>query len=81
MKKPFYIRMEEQAVAELTKVAKTYDMEPNAYAAMIVARFADLKPEFALDALTAIPKEFFKPRAGRPAARPALTEGHTAQTA
>jgi len=79
MKKPFYIRMNEEAVESLGKVAKTFDMEPNAYAAMVMARFADLKPEFALDALTAIPKDFFKARPGRPPTATGLADGHKAQ--
>ena len=77
MKKPVTVRLEETAIDSLTKVAGTYGMEPTAYGAMVLARFSELKPEFALDALTAIPKDFFKSRPGRPAARAALPEAHT----
>jgi hypothetical protein len=36
------------------------------FAAMIVTKFGRLKPEFALEALTSIPKEYFRPGPGRP---------------
>jgi hypothetical protein len=81
MKKPFYLRMEESSVSELARIAKTYDMEANAYGAMVLARFADLKPEFALHALTAIPKEYFRATVGRPTATTTRTQTDTQKVA
>lgn len=81
MKKPFTSRLDATAIDSLGKVAQTYGMEPTAYAAMVLSRFSELKPEFALDALTAIPKEFFKARPGRPPARTTLADGQTVHVA
>ena len=81
-KKPFTIQMDIEKLRALEKVADdVYAMEKTTYAATILSRFADLKPEFALDALASIPKEFFKSRPGRPTTRTALPEPHTAQPA
>ena len=77
MKKPFTVRLDPSSLDSLEKVASGYGMEPTTYAATVLAKFADLKPEFALDALTAIPKEFFKTRPGRPTTRTALPETQT----
>jgi len=74
MKKPITVRLEESSIDSLEKVANAYGMEPTAYGALILARFSELKPEFALDALTAIPKDFFKSRPGRPTTRAVLVE-------
>ena len=68
--------MNVDAINDLDKIARTYDMEANAYSAMVLARFADLKPEFALDALTSIPKDFFKSRPGRPTTSASLADGN-----
>jgi len=73
------VRMNIDAINDLDKIARTYDMEANAYGAMVLARFADLKPEFALDALTAIPKDFFKGRPGRPTTGASITAGDKPQ--
>lgn len=67
-KKSFTVRLDHHDVDSLGKVADTYGMEPTQYAAAVLTRFADLKPEFALHALTAIPKEYFRPGPGRPPA-------------
>lgn len=81
-KKPFTIQMDQDKLNALEKVAEdVFAMEKTTYAVTVLSRFADLKPEFALDALASIPKEFFKSRPGRPAARPTLPEPHTAQPA
>ncbi len=78
MKRAFSVRMDETDISQLAKVADTYGMEPNAFGAMVLARFASLKPEFALDALTSIPKDFFKARPGRPATATSLAGGDKA---
>ncbi|HEX2101667.1 MAG TPA: hypothetical protein VHF69_13425 [Candidatus Synoicihabitans sp.] len=59
--------LDPEVLPNLEKVAKYAHMEPKHYGALWLSRLSDLKPEYALDALTAIPKEFFKGRPGRPA--------------
>lgn len=68
MKKTFAVTLDTAVIDELVRVSGGAHMHHAAYAAVILSRFADLKTEFALDALTAIPKEFFRGRPGRPAA-------------
>lgn len=74
MKKNFGIRLEASQLEAFGKVAAGYHMEPTTYASTIISRFADLKPEFALDALASIPKEFFKGKPGRPSAVASLEQ-------
>lgn len=81
MKKAFTVRLEDTALISLGKVANTYGMEPTTYGAAVLSRFADLKPEFALDALASIPKEFFKSRPGRPPASTALAQRDAGESA
>ena len=66
MKKTYGVTLDTEVIDNLEKVSTGAHLSHTAFAAMILARFADLKPEFALDALTAIPKEFFKRGPGRP---------------
>lgn len=74
-KKPFTIQMDAEKLKSLEKVAEdVFAMEKTTYAVMVLSRFADLKPEFALDALASIPKDFFKARPGRPTTRAAIPE-------
>ena len=80
-KKPFYVRLESNDIEELTKVGKTYGMEAAAYSAVILSRFADLKPEFAMHALTSIPKEFFRAGPGRPTTTPASSQANAQKVA
>jgi hypothetical protein len=79
MKKPFTVRVEESSLSSLEKVAATYGMEATTYGATIIARFADLKPEFALHALTAIPKEYFRAGPGRPSTAASRTNTDSPQ--
>lgn len=78
MKKPFSVRMEEEDIKELQKLGEPYGMEATQLGAVILSRWASLKREKALHALTAIPDEFFKPRAGRPATRTASADSDAA---
>ena len=81
MKKAFYVRLEENTVADLTKISATYHIEPTAYGAMVLAKFSELKPEFALHALTAIPKEYFRTSTGRPTATTARAKTNAQEVA
>ena len=60
------IAIDPSAAASLETVAKHVMIERTRYAALVLQTFSQLKPEHALDALTAIPKQFFKGRPGRP---------------
>jgi hypothetical protein len=64
--KQFSIQVDEKVISGLEDVCVGAHMRHTAYAGLILARFAELRPEFALDALTAIPKEFFRRGPGRP---------------
>jgi hypothetical protein len=66
-KKPFTIQMDTDKLRALEKLGEPYGMEKTSYAVAVLSRLSDLKPEFALHAITAIPKEFFKSGPGRPA--------------
>jgi hypothetical protein len=48
------------------KVADAAHLTPTGFAALLISRYSELKQEFALHALTAIPQELFKARPGRP---------------
>lgn len=66
MKRQYTIRLEESTVERLDKIGEPYGMTAQTYGTTIMSRLADLKPEFALHALTAIPKEYFRSGPGRP---------------
>ncbi len=66
--KPFTIQMETKALEAFYDVAQVNHLKPQAYAVTALAKLSQLKPEFALDALAAIPKEYFKRGPGRPSA-------------
>jgi hypothetical protein len=68
--KQLNLRMDAEEFENLGKVAEGTSLKPTVYAAMILGRFSDLRPEHALDALASIPKEFFKRGPGRPPATP-----------
>lgn len=78
MKKPFSVRMDEEDIKELQKLGETYGMEATQLGAVVLSRWAALKREKALHALTAIPDEYFKPRPGRPASRTATADSDAA---
>lgn len=52
--------------ANLEAVAAHNHLDASKYAALIVSKFSDLRPEHGLDALAAIPKEYFRRGPGRP---------------
>lgn len=79
MKRQFTIRLEESTVERLEKVGEPFGMTSQSYAATIMSRLADLKPEFALHALTAIPKEYFRAGPGRPPASTSRTDANSPQ--
>jgi len=81
MKRQYTIRLEESTVERLEKIGEPYGMTAQTYGTTIMSRLADLKPEFALHALTAIPKEYFRAGPGRPttpATRPDASVGQPA---
>ncbi len=75
-KQQFYLTLSKNVVENLTKVAEANHMEVKPYAALWLGRICDLKAEHALDALAAIPKEYFKARPGRPANGPHRSDLH-----
>ena len=67
-KKLLAASLEPDVYADFARVANAAHMaSANAFAALILSRFSQLKQEFALHALTSIPQDFFKRPAGRPA--------------
>ena len=63
---PLVAYLEPEKNDDFIRVAAGANLEKNQYASLVAARFAELRPEFALHALTAIPKEFFRGKPGRP---------------
>lgn len=73
---PFTVKLTAETRNDLEKVASAYGMRDTEYAKMILGRLSRLKPEFALDALSAIPKEFFRQPVGRPTTAAASARTH-----
>ena len=67
-KKVLSVYMETEAIAAIAKVAEGAHLDGTKYAAMVLGKFSDLRPEHALDAIAAIPKDFFRRGPGRPTA-------------
>jgi hypothetical protein len=63
---PFTIRLDEHVREAFEKLAATNHMDATTFAALWLSKLSELKAEHALDALTSIPKEYFKARPGRP---------------
>jgi|GEM_PF-4460832 len=74
-KASFTFRIEEEKIDAFEKVAAASHLEPQALAALMVATFSDLKQGAALSALTSIPHDLFKGRAGRPPSGPVRPAG------
>ena len=68
-KKSFNVRVDEEVIARLGEVTSVDHMQASAFGAVLVSKFADLKPGYALRALASIPQEYFKRSPGRPPAR------------
>ena len=79
MKRQYTIRLEESTVERLDKIGEPYGMTAQSYGTTIMSRLADLKPEFALHALTAIPKEYFRAGPGRPSTSTSRTNADSPQ--
>jgi hypothetical protein len=62
----FTVPLPEHVIDAFSKIAEAQHMRPTFFAALCLSKLSDLKAEHALDALTAIPKEYFKGRPGRP---------------
>jgi hypothetical protein len=65
-KKSLQIRIDEEILNDIEKVANAAGMERNDYAALWLRKVSQLKLDYGLDALTSIPKDFFKSHGGRP---------------
>jgi len=63
---PLQIRVKEEVLNEVERVANAAGIERNDYILLWLGRIAQIKLDYGLDALTSIPKEFFKTRPGRP---------------
>lgn len=66
--KPFTAHLDPEVIANFEKVAEHAHTRATFFAAQLIGRFSELKPEHALDALGSIPKEYFRRGPGRPPA-------------
>jgi len=67
-KKVLALYLDEETINSFERVASASHLDKNSFGALLVSRFSELKLEHGLDALTAIPKDFFRGRPGRPSA-------------
>lgn len=74
---PYTIFIEKEAAESLDAIGDTQHLDGKKYAALIVSKFSDLKPEHGLDALSAIPKDLFRRGPGRPSTSTRTTHGQT----
>ena len=65
-KTQFNFAIAEDVLASFERVAAHDHMDKTDYARLLISRFSNLKPEYALAALTAIPKDYFYSKGGRP---------------
>jgi hypothetical protein len=65
-KKTLQLLMDERDIQLLENLAGAAGMDRPTYCRTILARFARLKREYALEAITGIPREYFKGLPGRP---------------
>jgi len=65
--------IEESALANLEKVADADHMDATKFGALVLSKLSDLAPGRGLDAISAIPKDYFRKRPGRPSAAAAGT--------
>ncbi|HWA88116.1 MAG TPA: hypothetical protein VG710_17940 [Opitutus sp.] len=77
-KKGYNIRVDEEVITNLEGVAEAQHMDASKFAAVVISKFSDLKPEHGLDALASIPKEFFRRGPGRPPSTTHRTDVHRA---
>jgi len=70
----FTMALPQHVTENLSRNAEAQHMKMTAYAALCLSKLSDLKAEHALDAITAIPKEYFKGRPGRPGRDPNAIE-------
>ncbi len=71
-KKVLAVYLDEQTIRDFDKVAEAVHLDKNSFGALLISRFAELKLEHGLDAVTSIPREYFKARPGRPSSTNAL---------
>lgn len=76
-KKGYNLRLDTRVMDNVEAVANAAGMDRNDYVALWLGRIANLKLDCGLDALTSIPKDFFKSHGGRPAARTVGTNEST----
>jgi hypothetical protein len=65
-KKPFTVQLDTKVISNLESVAGGCHLEDTKYATLVLNALSELRPEYALHALTAIPKEYFRAKPGRP---------------
>lgn len=65
-KKRLQIMLPEEVLTNFEKVADSAHMDATTYAALWISRVSDLKLDNGLNALTSIPKDYFRQRGGRP---------------
>jgi len=75
-KKILPVYLDSHSMRELEAVAAEAHLTKNSFAALVLSRFADLKHEAGLHALTAIPKDLFKAPRGRPPSASGRTDPH-----
>lgn len=64
-KKPLNLSIDREVFAEFEKVAAADHLEPQRLAALLIAKFSDLKQGNAISAIASIDKSLFKLRPGR----------------
>lgn len=80
-KKPVTLFVDANVLADLETVAcGTHHLDGKKYGALALSRLSQLKPEFALEALTSIPREYFKRGPGRPSSAPGSSVRHEEST-
>ena len=78
--KPFTVQLDTEVIEALEQVADGSNTRATQYATLVLNTLSKLKPDFALHAITAIPKDYFRARPGRPVSKPPV-DGADEETA
>ena len=76
MTKQFTVRLEPEVIDSFNTVAEAAHLKGTAYAAAVIGKLSQLRPEFALHAISSIPQEYFKRGPGRPPSGPIGSDGN-----
>lgn len=68
-KKPYVIFLDQSVVDSIAEVAAANYLDDKKFAALCISKLSSLKPEYGLDALSAIPKNFFRQSQRTPSSR------------